>query len=174
VNARRQLDVLGDAWTKRARTTPNGCKLGHDMQVRSAKEQQVSSNRVTAWVGWVWFAAFALITSGLFNIIAGFVAVFDDDKILALTGSGAAIVDVSTWGWVHLVLGALLTLVGFVLFGGAPWARAVAAVLVVLNLLAQFVSLPVTPWWSLTIIVIDVVILWALIVHGDETERAVR
>ena len=134
----------------------------------------MSSSRVTAWVGWVWFAAFALITSGLFNIVAGFVAVFDSDKVLAWTGSDVVIVDVSTWGWVHLVLGALLTLVGFVLFGGAPWARAVAAVLVVLNLVAQFVSLPVTPWWSLAIIVIDIVILWALIVHGDETERAVR
>ncbi|ROS25873.1 hypothetical protein [Cellulomonas sp. PhB150] len=130
------------------------------------------TNKVTAWVGWVWFAAFALITVGLFNVVAGLVAIFSSEKVLAWTNSGLAIIDVSTWGWVHLILGAIITLVGFVLFGGAPWVRATAVVLVVLNLLAQFVSLPVTPWWSIVVIALDLVILWALIVHGDEAERA--
>lgn len=132
----------------------------------------MATNKVTAWVGWVWFAAFTLITVGLFNVVAGLVAVFDSDKIIAWTGSGIAIIDVSAWGWVHLILGAIMALVGFALFGGAPWVRTTAVVLVVLNLIAQFVSLPVTPWWSLVVIGLDIVILWALIVHGDEVERA--
>ena len=44
----------------------------------------------------------------------------------------------------------------------------------IVNLLAQFVSLPITPWWSLVAIALDLVILWALTVHGDEVERASR
>ena len=68
----------------------------------------------------------------------------------------------------------LLVLVGFALFGGSGWARLVAIVLVVVNLVAQFVSLPITPWWSLVAIALDVVILWALTVHGGEVERAAR
>lgn len=128
---------------------------------------------VTAWVGWVWFGAFALLTVGLFNVVAGLVAVFQDDKVLAWSGNGVVLFDVSAWGWVHLLLGIALTALGLALFSGAAWARYTACVLVVLNLVAQFVSLPVTPWWSLTVIALDVVVLWALTVHGADVERAV-
>ncbi|KQY46032.1 hypothetical protein [Cellulomonas sp. Root137] len=132
------------------------------------------AQRVTAWVGWVWFAAFAILVSGLFNIIAGAVAAFSPKTVVSWTPDGIAVVDVSTWGWVHLVLGALLLLVGFALFSGTGWARVTAIVLVILNLLAQFVSLPITPWWSLIAIALDFFILWALTVHGDEVARANR
>ncbi|QHT58026.1 hypothetical protein GXP71_19355 [Cellulomonas sp. H30R-01] len=128
---------------------------------------------VTGWVGWVWFGAFCLLTVGLFNVVSGLIAVFSEEKVLAWSGQGVTIVDVSTWGWVHLILGALMVALGLVLFTGAAWARWTASVLVVLNLVAQFVSLPITPWWSLAVIVLDVVVLWALIVHGEEVERAV-
>jgi hypothetical protein len=132
------------------------------------------AQRVTAWVGWVWFAAFAILVSGLFNIISGAVAVFSPKTVVSWTAEGVALVDVSTWGWVQLLLGVLLLAVGFALFSGRGWARVFAVVLVIVNLLAQFVSLPVTPWWSLTAIVLDFVILWALTVHGDEVARATR
>jgi hypothetical protein len=132
------------------------------------------AQRVTAWVGWVWFAAFAILVSGLFALIAGAVAAFSPKTVVSWTPDGISVVDVSTWGWVHLVLGALLLLVGFALFGGSAWARVTAIILVIINLVAQFVSLPITPWWSLTAIVLDVVILWALTVHGDEVARANR
>ncbi|MBO9552987.1 hypothetical protein [Cellulomonas sp.] len=127
---------------------------------------------VTGWVGWVWFAAFGLLTVGLFNLVAGLVAAFSSQKVIGWTGEGVAVVDVSTWGWVHLFLGLLLVVAGFALFGGSAWARYTAVVLVVLNMVAQFVSLPATPWWSLVVIVLDVVILWALVVHGAEVERS--
>lgn len=132
------------------------------------------SRNVTAWVGWVWFAAFAILAVGLFNIVAGLAAAFSPNNVLSWTNDGVAVVDVSTWGWVHMILGVLLVAAGFALFSGAAWARLVAIVLVVLNLIAQFVSLQVTPFWSLVIIVVDLVILWALTVHGNEVERAVR
>ncbi|WP_051681982.1 hypothetical protein [Cellulomonas sp. HZM] len=132
----------------------------------------MANNRVSGWVGWVWFAAFALITVGLLNVVSGLVAVFSPDKVITWSGNGVALIDVSTWGWVHLILGAIIALVGFALFGGSSWARGTAVVVVVLNIVAQFVSLPVTPWWSLVVIAIDVVVLWALVVHGDEAERA--
>ncbi|WP_456825415.1 DUF7144 family membrane protein [Cellulomonas sp. P5_E12] len=132
------------------------------------------AQRVTAWVGWVWFAAFAILVAGLLNVVSGLVAIFSPKTVLSWTRDGIAVVDVSTWGWVHLVLGVLLVLAGFALFAGSWWARLVAAVLVIINLVAQFVSLPITPWWSLVVIALDLVILWALTVHGDEVERAAR
>ena len=109
----------------------------------------MQQERVTAWVGWVWFAAAVLFTVGLFGVISGLVAVFSPNTVVAATGEGVAVIDVSTWGWVHLAIGVLLALVGLALFAGAAWARLVAIVLIVLNMLAQFVALPATPWWSL-------------------------
>jgi hypothetical protein len=132
------------------------------------------ARNVTGWVGWVWFAAFSILAVGLFNIVAGVAAAFSPNNVLSWTNNGVAVVDVSTWGWVHIILGALLVAAALALFSGAGWARVVAIILVVLNLIAQFVSLQTTPFWSLVIIVVDLVILWALTVHGDEVERASR
>lgn len=131
------------------------------------------ARQVTGWVGWMWFAAFAMLTVGLFNIVGGLIAVFSPKKVLAWSGQNVVLVDVSAWGWVHFGLGVLLALTALFLFAGRFWARVLGVAFVVLNLLAQFVSLPVTPWWSIVVIVLDVVVLWALIVHGDEAERAV-
>lgn len=128
----------------------------------------MEQGRVTGWVGWVWFAAALLFTVGLFGVIAGLVAVFNPNTVVAATGEGVAVIDVSTWGWVHLVIGVLVALTGLALFGGAAWARLVAIVLIVLNMLVQFVALPSTPWWSLTAIILSLVVLWALVVHGGE------
>ncbi len=133
------------------------------------------AQKVTGWVGWVWFGAFALLTVGLFNVVSGLIAVFNDDKVLAWNNfQGAFVLDISTWGWVHLILGALITFVGFALFGGALWARITAIILLTVNLVWQFFWLPVTPWWSIAVIALGGFTLWALTVHGDEVERAVR
>jgi hypothetical protein len=132
------------------------------------------SRNVTAWVGWVWFAAFSILAVGLFNIVAGLAAALSPNNVLSWTNDGIAVVDVSTWGWVHVALGVLLAAAGFALFSGSSWARVVAVVLVVVNMVAQFVSLQITPFWSLVVIVLDVVILWALTVHGAEVEKASR
>jgi hypothetical protein len=138
------------------------------------REARPMARQVTGWVGWVWFGAFTLLTVGLFNIMGGLVAVLSPKDVLAWSGHSVVLVDVSAWGWVHIVLGALLVLVACFLFAARPWARIVASILVVLNLLTQFLSLPITPWWSIAVIVLDVFVLWALIVHGAEVEEAVR
>ncbi len=126
------------------------------------------SSQVSAWVGWVWFAGIVLVTIGFFNAISGLVAVFSPNSLVGVTDAGIVVLDVPTWGWV------LLVLTGFALLSGMGWARMVAIVLVVLNAIAQFTTLQVTPWWSIVTIALDVFVLWALVVHGDEAERAAR
>ena len=71
------------------------------------------SSQVTAWVGWVWFAGVVLLVLGLFNAISGLVAAFSPEKLVGLGEQGIVVLDVSTWGWVHLVVGILLVIVGF-------------------------------------------------------------
>ena len=76
--------------------------------------------------------------------------------------------------WWNVALGALLILTAVALFSGATWARIVAVVAVVAVVVAgvsavvQLMLIPAQPWWSLIVIAIDVLIIYALIAHGDE------
>lgn len=130
-----------------------------------------TSSRTTGWVGWIWFAAIVMITVGIMNIVDGVFAATSDAEWIVVGSGEIGVFDLSTWGWVHIVLGSLLALVGFCLMAGRKWARWVAVVLVVLNTVAQFVVMPATPWWSLVTIALDIFVLWALIIHGDEAEK---
>ncbi|MDM7830457.1 DUF7144 family membrane protein [Cellulomonas edaphi] len=132
----------------------------------------MTTNQVSRSAGWVSFAALTLLTVGLFNVITGLVAVLDSAKLIRWSGTGAEIVDVEAWGWVQLVIGVALALVALALRGGAAWARTAAVLLVLLSLVAQFLSIPVTPTWSLVIIGLNVVVLWAVVVHADDRSAA--
>ena len=124
--------------------------------------------RVTGWVGWIWFAGLMLIMLGAFNIIQGFAAVFTDDVFIP-TEAGAIVLDVTGWGWVHLIVGLLALLAGYGLFSGATWARVFAVIVVMINAIAQLASLNFHPVWSIIVITLDVLVIWAVIVHGAET-----
>lgn len=128
-----------------------------------------SAPQRSGWVGWVWFAGSLLLLVGAFNIIVGLVALLDG-TVLVAGAAGALLFDLTGWGWVHLLVGVLLLLVGGGLFTGSTAARVTAVVLAGLNAIAQLAFLPVYPAWSLLIIALDVVILWAILVHGGEVE----
>ena len=69
---------------------------------------------------------------------------------------------------IHIIFGALVALVGAALLKGATWARVVGTILVGLNLIAQFAWLPAYPVWAVVLIAMDILILWAILVHGGE------
>jgi hypothetical protein len=118
-------------------------------------------------VGWVAFAAVMMIIVGAFNALTGLVAVFTDDVYVA-GARNIVVLDVTTWGWVHIALGIGLVVAGAFLAQGALWARIVATILVMINMFSQMMLLPAYPFWALVIIVVDVLVLWAIVVHGDE------
>ena len=106
-------------------------------------------------------AAIILTTIGILQIFQGIAAVAEDE--LFVVGIEYTYkFDFTTWGWIHIVLGAVVTLVGFALFTGATWARVAAIVLAALSILANFMWLPYYPWWSLLIIALNVVVIWAV------------
>lgn len=129
-----------------------------------------SRRNTTGWVGWIWFAAIMMIIAGSFNAIDGLVALFKDE-VYVQTKRGLVVFDFTAWGWILLIIGAFQLLVGFMLWTGAFWARVTAIVLVVLNAIAQITFITAFPFWSLTVIILDIVVLWALIVHGEEAAR---
>lgn len=121
----------------------------------------------SGWVGWVYFAAFMLIAVGFFQTILGFTALLNDEFLVSVNGT-LLLFDYTTWGWIHLIIGIVSMVVGTGLFNGSRTARVIAIVLVLLNFTAQFAFVSVYPVWSIIIMVVDILVLYALTVHADE------
>lgn len=125
------------------------------------------NDKTTGWVGWVYFAAFMIILAGVFQLVSGFVALMSPNYYAAVHGT-LVVFDLTTWGWIHLLLGIALLCAGTALFSGRMWARVVAIILAILNMVAQFAFLSEYPLWSFIIIAVDVLVIYALTVHGRE------
>lgn len=125
------------------------------------------NQEVTGWVGWLYFAGFMMVIAGIFQSIAGLTALLKDTYFVRMDSS-LLVLDYTQWGWIHLLLGIFLIVAGTSLFNGRTWARILGVLLVGLNLLAQFAFASVYPVWSVIAIVIDIMIIYALTVHGGE------
>lgn len=130
-----------------------------------------TSRRPTLWVGWIAFAGFMMVMTGLFNLISGLTAVFSDKVYIGGPRVGTLVLDVTGWGWVHVILGLVLVATGVALLMGQWWARAAAIGFVALNLITQMALLPAYPFWALLTIAVDILVVWAITVHGDELAR---
>jgi hypothetical protein len=128
---------------------------------------QTYEEETTGWVDWGIFAAIMMVLSGVLNALYGLVAAVNDDWVV-WTHRKSVYLDISTWGWIHIVVGGLVILAGLGVLSGNVVARAVGVVLAGLSMLSNFFFIPVYPFWSLTVIVIDVLVIWALTVHGRE------
>ena len=121
-------------------------------------------------MGWTVFAAFIMIMLGAWWIIAGLVALVNDDFFVA-TRDYIFKFDTTTWGWILLITGILVLLAGFGLFRGAVWARTVGVIMALLATLIGFAWLPWYPFWAILFIVAAISVMWALTAHGrDVTE----
>lgn len=126
-----------------------------------------NSGEVTGWVGWVFFAGFMMIMVGALKAIWGVTALFNSDW-LVVTDESLLVLDLTTWGWVQLILGLVLLFAGFSIMSGATWAKVVGVIAAVVSAIGQMLTIEVYPWWSLLIIVFDILIIYAITVHGDE------
>ena len=123
----------------------------------------------TGWVGWIIFAAIMLAIGGTLNAIYGLIAIVNDTWVgFNEVTNNAVVLDVSAWGWIHLLLGIVAFIVGLGLMTGNVLARTFGVIVASVGLIANFLWLPVYPIWSIVIITIDALVIWALIVHGDE------
>jgi hypothetical protein len=111
-------------------------------------------------------AVILMLLAGMFQVLVGLLAVFENE-IYVQTRNYLFKFDVTTWGWIHLVVGVVVGLAALGLLRGRTWAR-VVGILAVLSAIANFLFIPYYPVWSLLIIAVDVFIIWALAVHGRE------
>ena len=121
----------------------------------------------TGWVGWIAFAGIMLMIIGGLQALYGLVAILNDEWVVWGNGN-AVVIDITAWGWIHLVIGILVVLAGVGVLVGNVLARAVGVVVAAVSLIASFMALPLYPLWSLIVITLDVLVIWALVAHGKE------
>ena len=122
----------------------------------------------STWGGWLLFGAFLLGLTGAFNIIQGITALTKGEDVFVVGKAGLLVFDYNTWGWIMLVLGVVMILVALGLNGARGWARITALILIGVHALTQIGFISAQPLWSLLVIGMDVVVIYALTVRWDE------
>ena len=127
---------------------------------------------ITAWVGWVWFAAWLVGLAGVFQIIAGLVAYDRGDEFFGPTTQVAVDMGYAAWGWIHIFLGIFLLVAAFSLAKGHIYGRVIAVLAATASAVGQvmFLGGP-NSLWALLVIVMDLFVIWAVMVHGRELKR---
>ena len=120
--------------------------------------------------GWIGFAGILLLIVGSIDFMQGLVALFNDEYFV-VTEAGFLVLDLTGWGWAMMIWGTLLVLAGLGLLSAQSWARWFAIVVVSLNFIAQLGFLGNSEYllWSLTVIALNIVVLYALTARWRES-----
>jgi hypothetical protein len=146
------------------------CEMSEDAYQSAARARDDTSG----WaVGFILFAAIMMIMAGCFQFFDGLVALFND-TFYVTTRNYVFQFDATTWGWIHLILGLVMAFAGWGLLSGRTWARVVGITVALLSALANFLWIPYYPFWALTIITLDIFVIWAIPAHGGELREATR
>jgi uncharacterized membrane protein len=138
-----------------------------------ATSQNQSAGREREASGWAvsftLFAAIMMLMAGTFQALAGLVAIFQNEFYVA-TRNYLFQFDATTWGWIHLVVGLVVAFAGWGLLSGRTWARVVGITLALVSAIANFLFIPYYPFWALTVITLDIFVIWALTAHGHDLQ----
>ncbi len=128
---------------------------------------QARQQEPSGWAGWVVFAGAMLILVGIFQVIQGLVAVFDDGFYLVRPSGLVVNVNYTTWGWVHIIVGCIVAAAGVGVLDGRIWARVIGVGVAFVSALISLGFLSAYPIWAILMIALAVVVIMALTVHGS-------
>ncbi|GAA0655656.1 hypothetical protein GCM10009535_38170 [Streptomyces thermocarboxydovorans] len=114
------------------------------------------------------FAGITLAIAGVLGVLRGIMGIAEDE-VFVTTGNYVFEFDLTAWGWIHLVLGVLAVLIAFGLFQDSMWARVAGVTIAGLVIIANFLSLPYYPVWSVVMIAFSGFIIWALCLSRSDT-----
>jgi hypothetical protein len=129
--------------------------------------QPDTTRRPVTPTGWAMFAGLLLLMLGSLDFFWGLAGILEDENLI-VGGHGAIIVDLTAWGWVMLILGAIQVLVGFGLLAGAEWARWAGVFLAALAAIGQIGIVTAFPIWSFIVILLAVLVMYGLTVRWEE------
>jgi hypothetical protein len=155
--------------------TPLGRKSAPRTEHRGGEPRKKEHRmaRDDTWAGWIWFAGLLLLIIGTMDFFQGLIAVIRGDYY-TVTPNQIIVFDLTAWGWITLIWGIIVGLVGLGLLSGQSWARWTAIIVGSLNFLIQlgFVGSSAYPLWALVAMALNIVILYALIVRWSGARSA--
>lgn len=125
------------------------------------------NNTPTGWVGWAYFASMMMMLLGIFQVFAGLAAIFKPTYYV-VTENHLLAFNFTTWGWISLILGIIIFAAGLEVLRGAMWARVLGVLLAGLSFIANMGFVNAYPIWSIIMMVVDAMVIYALTVHGAE------
>jgi hypothetical protein len=121
-------------------------------------------------VGFVVFAGVMLMLIGTFHAFTGLAAIIQNE-FFVVGRNYAYELDVTAWGWLHLIFGAIVAAAGYGVFSGATWARVVGITLAAISAIGNFFFVPYQPVWAILIIALDVLVIAALTAYSPQAAR---
>jgi hypothetical protein len=144
------------------RPAPHYEGAGHRESTGHSSTGRPAARPSRAAMGVTVFAAMFMMLSGLWSFFEGLAAIIRGSYFVVLPNY-AFHLSVTGWGWFHLILGIVMFGAGCALFTDALWARVVAVCLAGLSALTNFLFIPYAPAWSIMLIAVDAVVIWALV-----------
>jgi hypothetical protein len=131
-------------------------------------ERSARSRAKPAAYGWVVFAAVMMLVIGGLDALYGLAAILNNE-IVVVGGHGVIVADITTWGWVTLIVGLVVALTGVGLLAGMSSARWAAVFLIAVNAIMQLPWFPAAPLWTVLMVTLSVIVIYQLTAHWDET-----
>src|SRR3954463_14698028 len=128
----------------------------------STQHEPQRKDDVSGWaLGGIVFAASILTLAGVFQVLEGLVALFNDE-FFVVTRNYTFDLDVTAWGWIHLIIGIVVLATGFGLFARSTWAGVTGIIICALSAISNFFFIPYYPIWALLLIGLNIWVIWAL------------
>lgn len=146
-----------------------GYEAGHEARHETGYEAGYApgdESRGLAAGSFTALAAVLMIMSGLWSFFVGITGVLSGGFYLHVRNYTFSY-GIHAWGWTHLIIGAVVFAAGVCLLLGMMWARVVGVILAVISGIANFLFLPYYPLWSIVVIALDALIIWALVTGGS-------
>jgi hypothetical protein len=131
----------------------------------------MATREVSGWtVGLVVFAGVILGLVGVFHAFTGLAAILENE-FFVVGPEYAYEIDVTVWGWLHLIFGIIVVAAGVGVFNGATWARVVGITLATISAVGNFFFIPYQPVWAILMIALAVLVIAALASYGPREAR---
>lgn len=136
----------------------------------ATERREAPAPQATGWVGWIVFASVMMIMVGTFQVVIGLTSLFKSGYY-AVPQQGLLVnVDFTAWGWAHIILGAVAVAAAFGLLAGQMWARIVGIAMALVSAVVNMAFIAAYPLWSIMVITLDVLVIYAIAMHGKETK----
>ena len=132
----------------------------------------IEMSQATGWVAWILLGGVFLVLLGALHLGMGLVALWHPEILAA--GRSDRLLDVGddALAIVHLLLGAVAATTGVGLIRGRRWARRTTVVLAGAAGMINFVVVSAHPAWSVTALVLAVLVIYSTVAHGAEMAEA--